>query len=61
LPTWIFYVVPAGVLAVAFVMVGRRELRRAAERRRMSATVLRLELEEHKRQEHGAGDAGTAL
>lgn len=48
------YVVPAGVLAVAFGLVGRRELRRAKDRRRMSATVLRLETEDLKRQERGA-------
>lgn len=51
---WTLYVVPAGVLAAAFVLVFRRELRRANERRRMSATVLRLERAEAKQQERGA-------
>lgn len=54
MPTWILYVVPAGVLAVAFGLIGRREFRRADERSRMRATVLRLETEDLKQQERGA-------
>lgn len=54
MPTWILYVVPAGVLAVAFVLIGHREFRRAKERRRMAATVLRLATAELKKQERGA-------
>jgi hypothetical protein len=53
LPTFLIYAIPAVLLAVVFGLVGRHELRRAKERRRMEATVLRLELEEAKQQERG--------